>query len=433
MDVRIKVRFGGDIRRFSVQQITYCQLVARLSQLFNLPPQTQLNLSYLDEEGDLVRFSSDEELSCGLNLLNDSSTFKIELKIQDPETHSAPKQHVFHRGVTCDGCGMKPIAGPRFKCLICQDFDLCSSCESRACQIDSHYPSHAMVKMPIPMALASAEFQDPIGNTVLPDPFGHVAVPPTPVVVPVAQEDDRADENESENSEEPAPPAVLVHSETQTHQVEHQSIETQTPRSDTASATAQTQTHLDELISSSQASETLSWRSKLRVFSSSRSTVHPDESSHQYQPAFSEGGDSEVPSTTDDRSDLMPHDVHQSSDGSDHQQDDANASGHVAPFEVPTEEDGWNVVEVVAPLPVHESTDSSSQVTSVPFESTFEEGSLWKSTHSLPPPPPQHDSLDRWEDLMQTLLQMGFTDTAQNQQLLIEHNGNLEEVLDCLL
>jgi len=33
-----------------------------------------------------------------------------------------------HSSVTCDGCGMFPLAGPRFKCSIRPDFDLCAKC-----------------------------------------------------------------------------------------------------------------------------------------------------------------------------------------------------------------------------------------------------------------------------------------------------------------
>lgn len=35
---------------------------------------------------------------------------------------------VFHRGVRCDGCGVHPITGPRFKSKVKEDYDLCSDC-----------------------------------------------------------------------------------------------------------------------------------------------------------------------------------------------------------------------------------------------------------------------------------------------------------------
>lgn len=34
----------------------------------------------------------------------------------------------FHRGVICDGCGMHPIMGPRYKSTVKENYDLCSTC-----------------------------------------------------------------------------------------------------------------------------------------------------------------------------------------------------------------------------------------------------------------------------------------------------------------
>jgi hypothetical protein len=36
-----------------------------------------------------------------------------------------------HHGVACDGCGVAPIKGLRFKCKACPDYDLCSNCFGR--------------------------------------------------------------------------------------------------------------------------------------------------------------------------------------------------------------------------------------------------------------------------------------------------------------
>jgi len=35
---------------------------------------------------------------------------------------------VEHGGVSCDGCGMHPLKGPRFTCKECADYDLCAEC-----------------------------------------------------------------------------------------------------------------------------------------------------------------------------------------------------------------------------------------------------------------------------------------------------------------
>ncbi|KAK6920640.1 Next to BRCA1, central domain [Dillenia turbinata] len=44
--------------------------------------------------------------------------------------HHSDEAVVFHRGVRCDGCGVHPITGPRFKSKAKEDYDLCSICFS---------------------------------------------------------------------------------------------------------------------------------------------------------------------------------------------------------------------------------------------------------------------------------------------------------------
>lgn len=46
--------------------------------------------------------------------------------------HAGPPHHspMLHPGVTCDGCE-GPVAGTRFKCTVCPDYDLCSTCQGK--------------------------------------------------------------------------------------------------------------------------------------------------------------------------------------------------------------------------------------------------------------------------------------------------------------
>ncbi|CAD8110638.1 unnamed protein product [Paramecium primaurelia] len=48
---------------------------------------------------------------------------------------------IVHEKIMCDGCKMFPILGIRYKCPICQDFDLCEKCED----LGTH--KHAMLKI----------------------------------------------------------------------------------------------------------------------------------------------------------------------------------------------------------------------------------------------------------------------------------------------
>ena len=40
---------------------------------------------------------------------------------------------IVHSKIMCDGCGMLPMTGWRYKCSICDDYNLCENCEERIC------------------------------------------------------------------------------------------------------------------------------------------------------------------------------------------------------------------------------------------------------------------------------------------------------------
>ncbi|KAH8335881.1 hypothetical protein KR074_001017 [Drosophila pseudoananassae] len=48
-----------------------------------------------------------------------------------------------HDHVECDGCGLAPIVGFRYKCVQCSNFDLCQKCET-----EHKHPDHLMIRMP---------------------------------------------------------------------------------------------------------------------------------------------------------------------------------------------------------------------------------------------------------------------------------------------
>jgi len=54
-----------------------------------------------------------------------------------------------HHGTMCGGCMTSPIIGVRFKCMVCDDFDLCSKCELKCeymCE-NLHPKDHPMIKL----------------------------------------------------------------------------------------------------------------------------------------------------------------------------------------------------------------------------------------------------------------------------------------------
>jgi len=52
-----------------------------------------------------------------------------EIKAKISSSQKPFKLQEVHYGVRCDGCGVKPIVGARYKCSVCHDFDYCEKCE----------------------------------------------------------------------------------------------------------------------------------------------------------------------------------------------------------------------------------------------------------------------------------------------------------------
>ena len=150
---------------------------------------------YTDEDGDLVTFSTQDELDEACRVLRTStsavSTFTFQIKIAattggaSASTHSAsefapllhqsveeqslspeelrlhsatadastptsvpahvPTPPAVHTDVVCDECGMNPILGTRYKCVVRDDFDLCAECEANKTQ------PYASIKMTEPV------------------------------------------------------------------------------------------------------------------------------------------------------------------------------------------------------------------------------------------------------------------------------------------
>ncbi|KAM6924238.1 sequestosome-1 [Xenentodon cancila] len=165
MSVTVKAYLLGkdeqvkEIRRFAVDQDASCSfeyLSSRVRGVFS-HLNNSFNLFYRDEDGDLVAFSSDDELMMGLGCMKDAA-FRLYVREKKehrrdfplhalppfmfgpppppgPGASHGPPPHLgpppaLHPNVTCDGCE-GPVVGTRFKCSVCSDYDLCSACQAR--------------------------------------------------------------------------------------------------------------------------------------------------------------------------------------------------------------------------------------------------------------------------------------------------------------
>ncbi|XP_029020861.1 sequestosome-1 [Betta splendens] len=174
MSVTVKAYLLGkdeavkEIRRFAVDQDVSCSfeyLRGKTAGVFNNLNTRSFNMYYRDEDGDLVAFSSDDELMMGLACVKDN-TFRLFIKEKKehhrdfplhafppftfgPFPHHATPHHTgsppHHPNVTCDGCE-GPVVGTRFKCSVCPDYDLCSTC-----QAEGKHTEHALLPIWHPM------------------------------------------------------------------------------------------------------------------------------------------------------------------------------------------------------------------------------------------------------------------------------------------
>jgi len=53
-----------------------------------------------------------------------------------------------HEHVECDGCGVNPIKGFRYKCSVCENYDLCQTCEAKPI----HDKTHPLIKYSTPQS-----------------------------------------------------------------------------------------------------------------------------------------------------------------------------------------------------------------------------------------------------------------------------------------
>ena len=75
------------------------------------------------------------------NLINNElekqakEVFQSLMTSQDPDLpqpdQTPEESEAVHTGVACDGCGVNPIRGLRYKCSVRKNYDLCATCEER--------------------------------------------------------------------------------------------------------------------------------------------------------------------------------------------------------------------------------------------------------------------------------------------------------------
>lgn len=158
MTVTIKAYLdGSEIRRFVFEDLRdYRTLHERIRAAFPSLADKEFTLSWKDSDGDQIVMSSDPELLQAVQNMKDGLlrvfvTISNERKpaptasasaAEDTASASAAEDSTrVHAGVLCDACDQE-IHGVRYKCLQCEDYDLCGLCHGKKI-----HEEHDMLKL----------------------------------------------------------------------------------------------------------------------------------------------------------------------------------------------------------------------------------------------------------------------------------------------
>eukprot|EP01136_Pigoraptor_vietnamica_P034758 Opistho-1_new@99092 len=152
----VKAVCGDVSRRFVVDlDVAWAELSAQIRGAFGL---SEVRVRYRDSEGDLVTIESDDDLyeavkSCAVTA--NMYVLSVEVSHRQKPDASSLVPAVEH-GVQCKGCATW-IRGVRYRCAMCDDFDLCEGCETFA----THDETHVFMKLKRMVACAQGPLLAP--------------------------------------------------------------------------------------------------------------------------------------------------------------------------------------------------------------------------------------------------------------------------------
>ncbi|XP_015429099.1 PREDICTED: sequestosome-1 [Dufourea novaeangliae] len=138
-----------EIRRFiynDLMVVTFDDVYKKIRSLFPELHNKDFIILWIDDENDKITVASNDEFASVKKTIDKKFIEILRLYIQVPNENkkvSPPKEEgVFHFNIACDGCN-SDILGFRYKCIQCDNFDLCSQCEALNLHAD-----HWMIRMP---------------------------------------------------------------------------------------------------------------------------------------------------------------------------------------------------------------------------------------------------------------------------------------------
>lgn len=163
MSIPIKLSFNGEVRRVTATKADFASLSQIAYDLFPILSNKPLTFLWKDDECDIICCSTNEEVEEAVRVMKSENKTTLRFDVETDEFSNNESAFVqyqesspdfsedlpVHTHVTCDECGMSPIKGIRYKCVVRKDFDLCEKCENSAKQpypmIKIYHPSQAPI------------------------------------------------------------------------------------------------------------------------------------------------------------------------------------------------------------------------------------------------------------------------------------------------
>lgn len=160
---------GAEIRKMPSYggRQPYPWLFEKLKTIFPQLADKKFSIQWKDEQDDFIIVNTTEELYVAMEDMEkmNQKCYIIYIKLDEDEkkqptapenernTTSEPVMNSYktieHPGVICDICN-EQIHGFRYKCMECDNYDVCSNCEAKGCHFQ-----HCMVRLPYPTQITS--------------------------------------------------------------------------------------------------------------------------------------------------------------------------------------------------------------------------------------------------------------------------------------
>ncbi|KFD51471.1 hypothetical protein M514_07684 [Trichuris suis] len=137
----VKVCLTSGIRRFTLEKnnLSFDEFTKRIKSFLTDFSEDTHQLTYDDEQGERITFSTDMELVEAARVVEKTEDKVLRVYITDSSKEKGSalgadnkenvrRESALHPMVYCDVCN-REIMGIRYKCLMCDDYDVCGMCE----------------------------------------------------------------------------------------------------------------------------------------------------------------------------------------------------------------------------------------------------------------------------------------------------------------